>query len=149
MKCEKNSDCLGENVMCISYTCVLVSSCFNSTYGCCDDGHTLAQGPNGENCPKSCDCHPAGKVSMTQLVIINYFLIFLIPKVLTTTFVIPLMDNVHAGQAWSAKAATHALQATGVLKKSSIRSISDVYVIKIIWKVYSINWTQFNISFII
>ena len=62
LKCERNSDCIGENVMCISYTCVLVSSCYNSTYGCCDDGHTLAKGPNGENCPKNCDCHPAGRI---------------------------------------------------------------------------------------
>ena len=60
LKCLKNSDCYGEYSMCISFTCVSVSNCFNSTYGCCEDGHTLAQSPNKENCPKICDCHPAG-----------------------------------------------------------------------------------------
>lgn len=47
-------------MLCISQTCVSVSNCLNSTYGCCEDGYTPAQGPNGENCPKVCNCHPAG-----------------------------------------------------------------------------------------
>lgn len=64
LKCLKNSDCYGQNAMCISFTCVSVSNCFNSTYGCCEDGSTIAQGPNQENCPKVCNCHPAGSNSL-------------------------------------------------------------------------------------
>lgn len=47
-------------MMCISSTCVTVSNCLNSTFGCCDDGYMPAQGLNKENCPQVCNCHPAG-----------------------------------------------------------------------------------------
>ena len=60
LSCEKHSDCIDEKLMCISFTCVSVHNCMNSTFGCCDDGFTPAQEPNKENCPKICNCHPAG-----------------------------------------------------------------------------------------
>ena len=60
LRCAKTSDCLGENMICISSTCITISNCLNSTFGCCDDGFTPAQGLNKENCPQACNCHPAG-----------------------------------------------------------------------------------------
>ncbi|KAE8751005.1 hypothetical protein FOCC_FOCC002433 [Frankliniella occidentalis] len=38
-------------------------SCEESWYGCCPDGRTLADGPDGEGCPKMCGCNKLGAVS--------------------------------------------------------------------------------------
>lgn len=35
-------------------------TCYDSTFGCCEDGYTSAKGPDGQGCPQTCDCHPAG-----------------------------------------------------------------------------------------
>lgn len=61
VNCNEHSDCIGENVACISYKCASLSSlveCINSTYGCCDDGETPAKSLT--ECPKLCDCNPLG-----------------------------------------------------------------------------------------
>lgn len=67
LRCEKTSDCLGEHMICISSTCISISNCLNSTFGCCDDGFTPAQGLNKENCPQVCNCHPAGNFNLKIL----------------------------------------------------------------------------------
>lgn len=45
---------------CKSNRCIPKINCLSTSYGCCEDGQTIAKGPNSEGCPKSCNCHPAG-----------------------------------------------------------------------------------------
>lgn len=65
--CKMNGDC-PDKLICVRSLCVAPNSCANSTFGCCSDGLTAAQGPEKEGCPKDCDCHPAGlKEKIEQL----------------------------------------------------------------------------------
>lgn len=66
IKCDKASDCQSSNMQCILNNCIIISNCLNSTFGCCSDGYTPAIGKNGLGCPKTCNCHPAGKQNKTS-----------------------------------------------------------------------------------
>lgn len=67
LKCEKDRDCRDSNMHCIQNSCILISSCMNSSFGCCPDGFTPAQGKDNLGCPKPCNCHPAGKKANKKL----------------------------------------------------------------------------------
>lgn len=38
----------------------VIERCSDSPFGCCEDGLTIAKGPNLEGCPSSCQCNPLG-----------------------------------------------------------------------------------------
>ncbi|KAG8193223.1 hypothetical protein JTE90_005570 [Oedothorax gibbosus] len=44
---------------------ILIKTCSESTYGCCPDGKTSAQGPHSAGCPSICNCNRLGSFGLT------------------------------------------------------------------------------------
>lgn len=116
--------------------CIINDDCKNSDYGCCDDGITFS-GPNGENCPFFCNCHPAGNFQkiLSSKLLIFFIWNFIKGHIITSATV--KQDNVLVDQVLQENFVTRVLLVIGVLNKFIIQNILDVcvsYQIKIFSK---------------